>query len=82
MVPVPVVVPVPQFTVPEGGQEQVGQLQFGLLVAAALKKPALRLAARLDAGTSQHLLKQKTTFADPGHFGVDPDLDPRIHASD
>ncbi len=23
-----------------------------------------------------------TCVADPWHFGVDPDLDPRIHASD
>ncbi len=37
---------------------------------------------RIQGFDDQKLKKKNTSVADPWHFGVDPDPDPRIHASD
>jgi hypothetical protein len=41
----------------------------------------LRSSSSSDWRSSSHSSAQ-TRVADPWHFGVDPDLDPRFHASD
>ncbi len=43
---------------------------------------AIRIRIRIVAPWIPQTLTLFTSVADPWHFGVDPDPDPRIHASD